>query len=204
MAAEKGKTTRMTEETFLTSYGYLAVWIGTLFEGETILLLAGFFAHQGYMRLWIVILVGFLGTVMSDQFFFHLGRRQIVTFFQHKPGWDSRLEKVRLLLERHSILIIIGFRFLYGLRTITPVALGMSGVGPKTFSVLNVIGAALWATVFGSAGYFFGKVMETFIEGAKKYEAVCALALALLALMVWVIQSRLAKRDDKFSKVRRG
>src|SRR5688572_33421924 len=35
----------------LDHYGYLAVLVGTVLEGETILILGGFAAHQGYLHL---------------------------------------------------------------------------------------------------------------------------------------------------------
>ena len=59
----------------LTDYGYLGVFIGTLMEGETVLLLAGFAAHQGYLVLGLVIAVAFVGGTLGDQIAFFLGRR---------------------------------------------------------------------------------------------------------------------------------
>ena len=35
-------------QAFLQDYGYLALFIGTFFEGETILVLAGFLASRGF------------------------------------------------------------------------------------------------------------------------------------------------------------
>ena len=39
----------------LTDYGYWAVFVGSLLEGETILILAGFAAHRGYLSLPLVM-----------------------------------------------------------------------------------------------------------------------------------------------------
>ncbi len=64
----------MTLESFIQTYGYLALLVGTFLEGETILVLAGFAAHLGYLNLPWVILVAFVGTLSGDQLFFYLGR----------------------------------------------------------------------------------------------------------------------------------
>ena len=41
----------MSLEALISHYGYAAVAIGTFFEGETILVIAGFASHQGYLAL---------------------------------------------------------------------------------------------------------------------------------------------------------
>ena len=46
----------------IDQFGYWAILAGTFLEGETILVLAGFAAHQGYLRLDLVILAAFIGS----------------------------------------------------------------------------------------------------------------------------------------------
>jgi membrane protein DedA with SNARE-associated domain len=57
----------------IQSYGYLAILIGTLFEGETILVLGGFAAHRGHLSLPVVVLVAFAGSLLGDQTMFWVG-----------------------------------------------------------------------------------------------------------------------------------
>ncbi len=54
----------------IENYEYAAILIGTFLEGETILVLAGLAAHQGYLVLTWVILAAFLGSLGGDQLFF--------------------------------------------------------------------------------------------------------------------------------------
>ena len=81
--------------------------------------------------------------------------------------------------------MILGFRFLYGLRTITPFLLGASGVPPLLFLLLNILGACLWALVVGVSGYLFGHALELFIGDIKRYEIWMFVGLALSALIAW-------------------
>lgn len=62
----------MTLENLIGNYGYYALFIGTLLEGETIMLIAGFMAHQSYLNIYLTIAVGFAGTLLCDQFLFFL------------------------------------------------------------------------------------------------------------------------------------
>lgn len=62
----------------LQDYGYPAVFLGTLHEGETIMLLGGLAAHPGYLSLDWVIACGFCGTLIGDQlYFFWVAARQL-------------------------------------------------------------------------------------------------------------------------------
>ena len=60
----------MDLQSIIENYGYAAIFIGTFLEGETILILAGLAAHQGYLVLTWVILAAFLGSLCGDQLFF--------------------------------------------------------------------------------------------------------------------------------------
>lgn len=190
----------MTLEHAIDSYGYFALVVGTFLEGETILVLGGIAAKLGYLRLPWVIVSAFLGTLMGDQLFFHLGRRQGQAFLLKHPKWHARAEKAHRMLERHRILIIIGFRFLYGFRTVTPFVIGMSRVPVLQFLLLNIIGAAAWATVFGSLGYAFGQGLELILGDIRHYEKAVLTLVMVTGLAVWLV--RLAINSKQRNRTR--
>jgi len=160
----------MSPEALISTYGYAAVLIGTFLEGETILVLAGFATHQGYLELLWVVFYGFLGTLCSDQIIFYLGRAKGTKVLEKRPYWRSKSKKVFDLIYRHQLFLILGFRFLWGFRTVTPILLGASNVSPLRYLVLNIIGAFIWAAVIGGSGYLFGHVVESFLGNIKHYE----------------------------------
>ena len=174
-------------EALIAHYGYLAVLVGTFLEGETVLILAGFAAHRGYLQLPLVIAAAFLGTLFGDQLFFYLGRRHSEYLLSKRPHWRPRLERAQTLIQSYRVPIILGFRFLYGLRTVTPFALGMSQIPLRLFAPLNVIGALVWAVSFGYAGYLFGQAMEIFLGDLKRYEYWLFAALAAVGLVIWFV-----------------
>jgi membrane protein DedA with SNARE-associated domain len=165
-------------EHLISTYGYLAVLVGTFLEGETILVIAGFAAHRGYLGLPQVIAAACAGTLAGDQLFFYLGRSRSEALLRRRPSWQGSIGRVRHMLERHQLAVVLGFRFLYGLRTVTPFAIGMSGFPPVRFLILNVIGAAVWAAVIGSLGYLFGHSLELVLGDLERYEAAVMLGLA--------------------------
>lgn len=186
----------MSLEHIIVQFGYTALIIGLLFEGETVLVLAAFMAHRGYLELPWVILIGFLVTFASDQFFFWLGRTQGNQFLERRPAWKLNVKKAKHLLDRNMNLLFIGFRFMYGLRTVMPFVFGLSKFDPRRFAILNSMGAFLWALIFGVAGYVFGQFTEIILEDVGKYEHWIALGILIAGTCVWLYQ-RYASREAK-------
>jgi membrane protein DedA with SNARE-associated domain len=175
----------MSLEQLIASYGCLAVFLGTFLEGETVLILGGFAAHRGYLRLDCVMAAAFAGSILGDQFYFLLGRFHSRLLMEKRPSWKPRMDRFRALLDRRATLVILSFRFLYGLRTIGPFAIGAGGVSIPRFVLLNIIGGAVWAVVIAAAGYFFGHAMEIIIADLKRYELAVAGIIALVAVTLF-------------------
>lgn len=174
----------MSLEELVANYGYVAVAIGTFLEGETILVLGGFAAHRGFLELPWVMVCAFLGSFAGDQTFFYIGRRKGTKLLNKRTHWKAKSEKVLSMLEKHQTLLILGFRFLYGIRSVTPFLLGAANVSRTKFFVLNMIGAAVWAIAVGSLGYYFGVAIEAVLGDIKRYELVLFAVIAAVGLGV--------------------
>ena len=175
----------VTLESFVDTYGYLAIIVGTFFEGETILVLGGVTAHRGYLALPGVIASAFVGSLVGDQLFFYLGRRHSQAVLARRPSWRARIDRATVLLERFRRPVMIGFRFLYGLRTVTPFVIGMSRIPAWEFFLYNAAGALLWAMAVGSAGYLIGNALELFLGDMRHYEKEALAAIAAVGLLAW-------------------
>lgn len=188
----------MSIQALIAQFGYPALLLGTLLEGETILLVAAFLAHRGYLEIGWVMAVGALGAYISDQTFFHIGRLRgegvVGRFLTHRPHWHARVQRTEGLLRRHQTLVILGFRFLYGLRTVTPFAIGMSGIKTGRFMLLDAIATSTWSILVSLLGYAFGAAVEDVLARAKHYELWIALGTLAIAgsvtLWRWWRQSR--------------
>ncbi len=169
---------------FIQDYGYLFVFVATLLEGETVLALAGFTAYQGFLDLEKVILVAFLGGMLGDQIFFYFGRWRGKEFIARRPKLAARARSVHRLIERHSDLLIFGSRFMYGFRTIIPIAFGTGSVSGIRFFAINVLGAAVWSVIFGGGGYLLGDALERYLGHIHRAERNIILGLIAGALIV--------------------
>jgi membrane protein DedA with SNARE-associated domain len=184
----------LTLESAVQTYGYWAILAGTFLEGETILILGGFAAYSGYLELPWVIAAAFTGTFCGDQLFFFLGRWHSRRFLANRPSWKRRVEKAQKLFKRIRTPLMLGFRFMYGLRSVTPFVIGMSDVPTALFVFLNMLGAAVWAITVGIAGYFFGGALEIFVGNIKRYELFAFAAIALAGLAIWLLHLHRGKK----------
>ncbi|MCX5907742.1 MAG: DedA family protein [Deltaproteobacteria bacterium] len=179
----------MTLEAIIGTYGYLVLLVGTFFEGETVLVLAGFAAHLGYLRLPWVIAVAFAGTLCIDQFFFYLGRRHrwhIQAFLAKHPRWLNRAMRVQRLVETYRTPLVLGFRFLYGLRSIAPFVIGTGRIPARTFLLLNIVSALAWATAVGTAGFLFGHLLTSLLGDIKRIQGLIMALVAVAGVLIWV------------------
>ncbi len=183
-------------ETFIEDYGYLAILIGTFMEGETVLVLGGFAAHRGYLDLYLVITAAFTGTVLGDQLFYFLGRKHSQAILSHRPKWQPRIDRARQMIDKHRILIILSFRFLYGLRTVTPFTLGIANVPARIFVPLNILGALVWSVAIGFAGYFFGHALEIVLGHLKHLELWIMIGIGLTGGLIWVTHLKRSRKED--------
>jgi len=172
---------------FITSYGYLAVFLGTIAEGETILIAAGFAAHRGLLDWRVVAMVAALGGTLGDQAAFLLGRWKGDAIFARFPALARHRPRVRELLERHAVTFILLVRFLYGLRIAGPVILGTTRLSLAKFAMLNLIGAVIWASLVTAAGYAFGVALSLLVADMKRVEEAILLALIVggAGIMLW-------------------
>lgn len=180
----------MTLQYLLEHYGYLAVFVGTFLEGETVLVMAGFAAHRGYLELPWVMLIAFVGSFLGDQMYFFLGRRHGRAILARFPRLQPRAAQVNALLQRFHAPLIVALRFLYGIRTVGPMAIGMSEVAALRFVFFNMLGGLIWAPLMAGGGYLFGNALELVLEDARGYEEAALWGLlalgALLGLIHWL------------------
>ncbi len=184
----------------IQNYGYAIVFLLALLEGETIVALAGFAAYQGHLELFPVILVAIMGACVGDHLFFYFGRYKGKEYLARRPHLADRVERIHLLIERHQAWIIFCSRFMYGFRTVIPIALGTSGVKWSKFLLFNFLGAVVWAIFFSVGGYVFGSAIESFLGQVKRAEKFIIFGALLGAFIAWFIIFLRSRITDQIEK----
>ena len=180
-------------EDFLQTYGPLIVYAiflaGSFFEGESVILLISALAYKyDELSIGTLIMLAFLGSMSADQLLFFIGRRYGPSIIERRPRMREASKRVFYHLHRHSTLFIIGFRFIYGIRTVSPIVIGASGVDVKRFAILNFFAAFLWAVLSCSAGYLIGYFLadsvEEIIKNIGEYQKIIAISLVFTVFIL--------------------
>lgn len=180
----------------ITQYGYLALFLGCLAEGETFTLLGGVAAHEGLLDYGWVVLVAMAGGILGDTALFFIGRSYGDRLLKRFKKHQTAINKARRLIHKYPTWFVIGVRFMYGLRIVGPIIIGASGLKPQRFLVLNVVGAVAWALIFVSLGYLGGRVIGPWLH-AIDHHLKQLLWLLLAVAAVWGVRYLLRARRQK-------
>ncbi len=146
----------MNIELLIEGYGLPAIFLGTAFEGETAAFLGGVIAHRGLLPYWAASMAATAGSFAGDQMWFFAGRYAARWKIVRRVMETPALTRVTQLLEKYPTGFIFAFRFLVGLRTISPIVIGTTRISTQRFLVLNLLAAIVWGQLFTALGYAFG------------------------------------------------
>ena len=186
-------------EHYMLVYGYWAVFFGVMLEnagvpvpGETILLIAGYFASTGKFHLGFVMLIAATGAVIGDNIGFaighHFGRSfllRIGRFFFLTP---KRLEHMENYFARHGNKTILVARFITGLRVFAALLAGASKMPWRIFFIFNVAGAILWSVVITTLGYLFGGSLPLLIKWVGRSGTILLISAVVIGIVVWRVR----------------
>lgn len=161
-----------------------------MIEGESIILAASALAYAGYMSLSHVIFLSFLGSMISDQICFLIGYRwgDVVSnrLIRKFPKLDIAKNRALILLKKHEIPFIFGFRFIYGIRNISPFIIGIAKTSILKFFILNGLAALIWAVTSCLLGYFLGNFIMS-LSGCYRFILLGSIGFVFSAIMAWKI-----------------
>lgn len=171
----------------IANVGYLAIFVGTFLEGETVLALGGVAAAHGYLSFATVVAIGSLGAFLGDQTAFFIGRRYGERLLARFPSLAAKAPRVQALLRRWDAPAVIVLRFLYGLRIAGPIVIGSCGISPWRLAFFNFIGVLIWAPLVATIGYLAWQALEQWI-GRLRHAQIVLLMLVVLAIVVfWLL-----------------
>jgi membrane protein DedA with SNARE-associated domain len=184
-------------EEFLRQYGPIGIFLGAGFEGQTALIVGGILARQHILQLWVVLACATAGSGIVDHLLFVAGRRfrthRWVVRATEQPAFARALK----FIEKYPISYILAFRFIFGLRVASPIAIGVSQVPTWRFALLNVAGAIIWAAAFTMAGFIFGEAVHNLLgrgHHAGRWTLITAGAIVVIVGIIWAVRYLLARR----------
>jgi membrane protein DedA with SNARE-associated domain len=153
----------MNSSYLIQQYGYLIIYLGGVFEGESVALLGGYAARTQGLTLPLVMLCSILGVFTSDQFCFYLGRFLGPQLVRKWPRIAACIGPFTNMIDRHRTKLILTFQYFPGAGTVVPIALGMSTIPSFRYLWLDFISSTVWGILIPAIGFGFGAVAQTML-----------------------------------------
>jgi membrane protein DedA with SNARE-associated domain len=167
--------------------------LGFFLPGDSLLFLAGALvaAHVIALPFWVLALGVFAAAVAGDQLGYLIGRRYGPRVFS-RP--DSRLfrhenaDRAQAFFAKRGALAVILGRFIPVVRTFVPVVAGVGKMPRRTFTLLNLVGALMWAVGIATVGFYFGGI--TFVAAHIELITIAIAGVSIIPAAVGVLRRR--------------
>ncbi|OGT89091.1 MAG: hypothetical protein A2286_04945 [Gammaproteobacteria bacterium RIFOXYA12_FULL_61_12] len=153
----------------LKEYGYIILFLWSILEGEIGLIMAGIMTHTGDMDYFWAVFIAGLGGFTGDQIYFYIGRVNKGLIQRKLYTQRRKFAIAHLLLKRYGWPIIFVQRYMYGLRTVIPLSIGITKYPAKRFALINLISAWVWAAITITPAYIFGEEILVVLNYAQQH-----------------------------------
>lgn len=134
-----------------------------------------------------MVLASALGGALGDQVYFYLARAYGRRLLDRSSRLRRLYPRAEQWVEKYGWAVACVSRFLVGLRITVATACGIFRMPPVRYSMLNLAGAFVWASIFTTAGYTWGKALEsTTRHSGRPYWIAAGLLLGGLVVVFWL------------------
>lgn len=175
-------------ESWIQSYGYFALFLGAMLEGEAVLIVAGYTLSRGYLDPIPAFLVAAAGATVGDGLYFWIGRRFGARLIRGRPKLRPLRARATLLIRRRGHSAAFLQRFAYGLRMVLLVVLGAVRMRPLTFHLFDALSALCFAALYLTLGYLFGQAIQEFLGRVGPWETALIVGVLVLGAVTWALR----------------
>lgn len=178
--------------------GYIILFAWSILEGEMGLIMAGILSHTGDMWWPMAIFIAGLGGFVGDQIYFYIGRYNKSYVYRKFKGQRRKFALAHLLLKKYGWLIIFVQRYMYGMRTVIPISIGLTRYDAKVFALINLLSAWLWAALTIIPVWYFADEILKLLEVLKEdWYFVIPFILILGGSIIYYFQKATKKKKKE-------
>ncbi len=136
------------------------------FPSEVVMIPAGYLAYKGDMNLYIVILMGILGSLGGALLNYYLsktlGRKLLLKYGHYVWFEEDKLIKMENFFKSHGEISTFNGRLIPVIRQYISLPAGLSNMNIIKFSLYTSFGAGIWVAILAFLGYFLGSNQELY------------------------------------------
>lgn len=187
-----------TEFSWLLTYRYAGVAVGSFALGDTVVIGAGYLAGTGLLNFWLTLGYALIGTLIADCAWFLFGHQIIRRLPKYRNlDWQiNMVEKIERLAGKRLWLIILCFKFLYGTRILMIIFFSLQKISLVRFLWLDTVGTLIWLILFLGVGWLAGAGIVNLLPHVQSAE----LALTIFVLVLLVMRLGFSWMEKRLTK----
>ena len=178
-------------EQFIQDWGYIALFLYSFGGGFVGLIFAGVLSYAGDLNIYISILVAGVSNFLGDQFLFFLARKNKNYAKDMMKKYGRKIALAHLMMRRYGSFVVFIQKYIYGVKTLIPLVMGVSEYNPYKFAILNIIASFLWACVIGYLSFVAGEFLMSIVD---KFQY---LGLIIVFVIIFMLISSFNKKRKK-------
>ncbi|MCV6608445.1 MAG: DedA family protein [Campylobacterales bacterium] len=169
----------------LSEYGYIILFLYSFGGGFFAIIGAGALASIGKLDIELVILIGATSNFIGDTFLFYFARNYKSEVMNYVREHRRKLALSHILMKKHGNSIILFQKFLYGVKTLVPIAIGLTKYDFTKFTIINLLSSIVWGLAFGLLSYLGGSYIIDFFKMLYENSFVMPLIAITLFWILW-------------------
>ena len=154
-------------EQFIQDWGYIALFLYSFGGGFLALAIAGAFSFDGTLNIYITVIVAAVANIVGSQFLFFMAKNNKNYAQNMMNNHKRKVALVQVLFRKYGSFVIIIQKYIYGVKTLVPLVMGLSDYNSFKFTVINTIASILWASIIGYASYVAGSFLLEYADNFK-------------------------------------
>ena len=175
-------------------WGYGILFLYSFGGGMIALLAASVLAGVGKLDLSLCIIIAAVANFLGDELLFYLAKFNNNAVLPYFKKHRRKLALAQILFKSYGGKIILAKKFIYGLKTLIPLAIGLSKYNAKKFLFLNAICAIIWAVSLGLLGFFAGDFIQQISEKYGQNTSFLIIFLVAILFALWLYFEKQTKR----------
>ncbi|MGE4382532.1 MAG: DedA family protein [Arcobacter sp.] len=172
-------------EQFIQDWGYIALFLYSFGGGYVGLIFAGVLSYSGDLNIYISILVSGVSNFLGDQFLFFLARKNKNYAKDMMKKYGRKIALAHIMMRKYGSFVVFIQKYIYGIKTLIPLAMGLTKYSSIKFSILNAFATVLWACIVGYLSFTAGEYILSLGDDFKYVGLAIVLVMFLLLSYVF-------------------
>ncbi|KEA46423.1 DedA family protein [Campylobacter mucosalis] len=184
----------------LSTYGYIVLFLYTLGGGMVAIIAAGVLSYMGKMDISLSIAIAAISNAIGDTLLFYMGRYNKDFIMPLIKKQRRKLAYSHILMKKNGDIIIFLQKYVYGLKTLVPIAIGLTKYPFKKFTILNIVSSVVWAVAIGLASFFAGSLLMSIGDYVGDRSYIMPIFMIMLLGGIWLFLQKITKKNSRARK----